>query len=181
MAEDKTRTVSSVIAHENELDLIVNELIEKAVARHDISIQGRIRANGKHGKTSVNPTLVQHSDHPPKTEPFLHDDFWWAVGFSFAIPVVISVVIGIFFIGDFRDSSDNIFYGIAGLLVGSFIGWRISARLRKKHYGRIAEQEEQGGFLLWVTAHSLNQEKAILDILKAYKATNIEVTDHLTV
>lgn len=171
-----TKTISGVIAHENELDLVINELIEKAVARHDISIQGTSKKlKEKYGESFVNPSTVQHSANPPRSEPFLRDDFWWVVGFSFSIPVVICVILSIFFIGNFNSPSDNLFYGIFGLLVGSLIGWRISSRVKKNHMKKISQQEACGGFTLWVTAHNLEQETLIVNLLKDYRATNIEI------
>lgn len=170
-----TITLSCLIGHEDELEKIISELMEKAVARHDISIQGDPAAlSKKYGQAFVNPNIVQHSRNPPKKNPFLGDDFGWVLGFSFTLPVILCVIFGVFFVGNLNDPSDNILYGILGFIIGSLIGWKITNTIKNNRKNKIAKQEEQGGFILWVVAHDEKQEALIQSILAAHKALHIE-------
>lgn len=169
-----TRKVSAIIDNEEELEIAITQLIAESVARSDISVQGTPeQLQEKYGDCFVNPEIIQQSQHPPLTEPYLKDDFNWIVGFSFSIPLFICLIIGIFIIGDVRSAFDILLYGILGAIIGSIIGYLIAKKVKTTHDKRIRKQEKKGGFVLWVTTHSEKQQQQVIKILEKHHPENI--------
>ncbi|KTD22020.1 Uncharacterised protein [Legionella lansingensis] len=177
MASLPTKTISAIVSSEGVLELIINKLTEKTVARHDISVQGSPAAvASEYGEAYVGPEEIQKSSHPPKRESFLRDDFGWVIGFSFAIPVFICVVIGVFLIGDVRSPSDNLFYGLLGAIIGAISGALLAKFVRNHQIEQIRKQERKGGFVLWITVTTDEQMDEAIKILEGYHARQIQVT-----
>ncbi|KGP62467.1 hypothetical protein EP47_14465 [Legionella norrlandica] len=174
MNSTATGTISAIIENEEELEVAITQLIAESVARADISVQGSPeQLKEKYGDRFVAPEIIQESKHPPVREPYLKDDFNWIVGFSFSIPLFICLSIGIFIIGDVRSAFDIFLYGILGAIVGSIIGYIISSKIKNTHDKRIEKQEKKGGFVLWVTTHSQQQQEQVIKILKKYHPEHI--------
>lgn len=167
--------ISAIISNEEELEDIINQLIAESVARSDISIQGSPgQLKEKFGTGFIKPEVIQHSRNPPITDPFLDDDFGWVLGFSFAIPLFVCLIIAIFIIGDIRSSYDNWLYGILGTIVGTAIGLFCVNKVKKNHDKKILNQEKKGGYVLWVTTHSKAQHQQVLKILKKHHSGHIQ-------
>ena len=165
----ETAKISAIIIKEHDLEVIISQLIADSVARSDISIQGSAnQIKDKYGVEVVNPQIIQDSHTPPTQAPFLDDDFGWVVGFSFALPLVICLILGIFVIGDVRSDSDVIFNGIIGAVIGLGLGALAATVIKKRHKKKLLEQEKQGGFVLWVITHSKEQTKEVIHILKSH-------------
>lgn len=176
------KTVSAVISSEKRLEFIINKLTENVVGRHEISIQGSpTEIAEKYGTPYLDPEIIQQSKNPPKTDSFLRDDFGWVLGLSFAIPLFICVVIAIFIIGDIRSTSDNILYGVLGVLVGAIIGTLFATYVKKHQENHLRSQEKKGGFVLWITVTPDTSETTdekinkIIAILKKYRALHIKI------
>lgn len=168
--------ISAIISNEHELELIISDLIAQTVGRHDISVQGTpTQLADKYGVPYIAPEVIQDSSNPPQKESFMQDDFAWVLGFSFSIPLVICIIIGIFLIGDIRSTADNIIYGILGAIIGSFIGYVIANAVKNHHERAINLQEKRGGFVLWVTYKTQDQEHEIIAILHKHNALEIKV------
>ncbi len=167
--------ISAIIHSDKELEDTINELIAESVARSDISIQGNPeQLKEKFGESFIHPEKIQDSRNPPVTEAFLGDDFGWVVGFSFAIPLFVCLILGIFIIGDVRSTYDIILYGILGAIVGSIIGFFCSRAVKQHHDSKIKKQEKEGGYVLWVTTHSKEQHDQVLKILKKHHSGHIK-------
>ncbi|KTC85184.1 AtpZ/AtpI family protein [Legionella brunensis] len=177
MSSLPNKTISAIVISENVLEIIISKLTEKTVARHAISIQGSpTQLSDKYGKPYVKPDTIQESKHPPTKEYFLRDDFGWLVGFTFAIPVFICIVIGVFLIGDVRSPSDNLFYGILGAIVGAIAGAFLAKFVSNQQVEQIRKQERKGGYVLWITATSDKQVNEVIAILQGYNAREIKVS-----
>lgn len=171
-----THKISAIVNNEHELELIVSELIAKTVARHDVSVQGNpTQLANKYGIPYIAPEVIQDSSNPPLKESFMQDDFAWVLGYSFSIPLVIGIIIGVFLIGDIRSTEDNIIYGILGAIIGGFIGYIAATTIKNRHEKAILLQEKRGGFVLWVTYKTQEQEQEILTILQKHQAQEIKV------
>lgn len=167
--------ISAIISHETELEQLIMQLLAESVARSDISIQGSPeQIKESYGVNFIDPQTIQESSNPPMTEPVLEDDFGWVVGFSFAIPLFICLIVSIFIIGDIHSSEDNWHYGIVGAIVGSILGFIVAYSVRKRHAFKITEQEQKGGFVIWVTTHSETQRLQVISILKQHHPQNIK-------
>ncbi|MBA2656305.1 MAG: hypothetical protein H0U70_04890 [Tatlockia sp.] len=170
------KKISASIACEDRLEILINELIGKSVARTDISIQGSpAQIKDKFGLAYVEPKVIQSSSNPPMKEPFLNDDFGWVLGFSFAIPLIVCLILGIFVIGDITSIRDNVIFGIIGALIGSILGLFLYSLINKKHNRRIKKQEQKGGYLIWINTHNSQQYQQVMDILFRNKAHNIKI------
>ncbi len=170
--------ISAVVSSDTELEVIINELIGQAVARHDISVQGAPNEIAeRYGIPYVAPEVIQDSRQAPKSEPFMKDDFGWLLGFSFSIPLFIGLVIGIFVIGDVRSISDNFIFGGLGALIGGAIGFALSTTIRNTRKKEVIKQEKKGGFVLWVIVHDEDQVPAVMNILKAHNLADIKVVN----
>ncbi|MBA4697151.1 MAG: hypothetical protein H2069_07180 [Legionella sp.] len=163
--------VSAIVSNEARLERIIHRLLLKTVDRHAISIQGSpTQIAEKYGTPYVEPSVIQQSNNPPKQEFFLEDDYGWALGFSFAIPFFLCIVVAVFLLGDVQSIKDNLIYGSLGAVVGLFAGWAV-ATLVKHHQKRwIQAQESRGGFVLWVTVTSDEQAMKVVRILKRFRA-----------
>ncbi|HRD71047.1 MAG TPA: SoxR reducing system RseC family protein [Legionella sp.] len=174
MESNLTERISAIIPNEEELEKAVTQLLAESVARSDISVQGNPKQlSEKYGFSTVKPGDIQNSTYPPVKEPFLNDDFGWVVGLSFAIPLFICLIIGIFVIGDINSNSDIIIYGLLGAIIGSLIGYGISKTIKSNREQSIDLQEERGGFVLWVVTHSPEQHHQVMNILKEHHPKNI--------
>lgn len=170
-----TEKISAIISNEEELEIAITQLIGESVARSDISVQGTPeQLKDKYGVCFIDPEVIQESKNPPIKEPFLNDDFGWVVGFSFAIPLFVCLIIGIFIIGDIRSSSDVWLYGIFGAIIGTILGFFIAKKVKQTHEQRIMKQEKKGGYVLWVTTHSKKQHQQVLKILKRHHPQHIK-------
>lgn len=170
-----TKKISAIVRTESELEDVILQLFDDSVARSDISIQGSPeQIKQRYGDCFIDPKFIQKSKEPPTQEPFLEEDFGWVVGLSFAIPLVICMIVAIFLIGDVRSYSDNWFYGITGIIVGSAVGFLIARTVKKKHDDKIIKQEKEGGFVLWINTHSAKQHQQVLKILKNHHALHIK-------
>ena len=168
-------TISAIISNEDELEDTINQLMTESVARSDISIQGNPQQiKQKFGHEFIKPETIQDSANPPVTEPFLEDDFGWVVGFSFAVPLVICLIIGIFIIGDVRSSYQIWFYAPFSAVIGAAIGFYCAKKVRQRHNTKIRNQEKKGGYVLWVTTHSKEQHDQVLKILKKHHSGHIK-------
>lgn len=161
----ESHKISAICATENRLEIITKKLTEKIVAQHDISVQ----------KSIADPHTVQEQVTTSYKEPFLFDDYGWVLGFSFAVPVFICMIIGIFIVGDVRSLSDNILYGLIGGFIGVLIGGFATHKVKKIHERKRRNQEEKGGFVIWITVRSEDQMRQAVALLQKYQATNILV------
>jgi hypothetical protein len=170
-----TEKISAIIRNEEELELVITQLIAESVARADISIQGSAeQLKNKYGVCFIDPKVIQDSEYPAVNEPFLNDDFGWVVGLSFAIPLFICLIIGIFIIGDIRSTSDIWLYGILGAIIGSALGFFIAKTVKSSHDEQIKKQEKKGGYVIWILTHSKKQQKQVMDILNRHFADSIK-------
>ena len=175
------RQISAIVRNEKDLETIINELMEETVSRHDISIQGSPHdVAAEYGTSYLNPLILQKSNHSPKKEPFLHDDFGWVLGFAFSTPFFIGIIIGIFIIGDLRNTYDVLFYGGWGALIGALIGLILSLIIKAHHNHIISKQEQKGGFALWITVTTDDQLNKVKQILKKYHASHIAIAQLAT-
>lgn len=171
-----TRKISAILSSEHRVERVFNKLTQTTVARHDITIQGDPNAIAdKFGTQYLEPGIVQRSSNPPKKEPYLADDFGWLMGFSFSIPMFIGIVIGVFIIGDVRSLTDNLIFGLLGAIVGSAIGYLISRLITLSREKAHRKQENQGGFVIWITITKDSQINEVMDTLKKYGATSIKI------
>jgi hypothetical protein len=177
MSNTVTCKVSAIISNEKRLEKVIHRLIQHAVARHDISVQGPPNeiAN-KFGTHYLVPDNIQESANPPKQEAFMNDDFGWLIGFSFSIPVFIGLIIGVFLIGDVRSLHDNILFGFMGGIIGALIGFCLAGYLKKRHSNAVKAQEKKGGYVLWITLTGQDQVEQVVAILNKFHAKNITVT-----
>lgn len=173
-----TNTISAIISHEDELESLIEELINTTAARHQISVQGsRDKMNKIFGTPYVNPANIQHDEKSPREEPFLKDDFGWILAYSFSIPLVIGVIIGVFIIGDIHSLSDNLLYGSIGAFVGGILGAIFALWIKKRWDDAIQKQERQGGFVIWIQLTEKDREEDILEVLNKHHASHIETVD----
>ncbi len=176
MDTSPTTKVSGIVSTEKRLETIIHRLLEKSVARHDISIQGPPgKLIKEYGHPFLQPQIIQKSGHPPKERAFLEDDFGWVLGFTLAVPIFISTILAILFLGNTGSARDDFFYGILGAIVGAFAGSVLLRRIKKNHIKRIVEQEKKGGFVLWVTVSAEEHLNDVLTILKNYNVKDITV------
>lgn len=168
--------ISAIISSERHLEQIRMKLVPTIVGQHDITVQGApAQVADQFGTRFVSPQKIKSDTNPPKKEPFLEDDFGWVLGFSFSIPLIIGIIIGMFVMGDVQEFSDNVIYGIAGALIGGGIGLILSLFLRNNHLKNRIRQEEKGGFAVWITVYNEEQVQQTLEILKKYDAKNVTV------
>lgn len=168
--------ISAIISSEKRLEKVIHRLIQHAVARHDISVQGPpSRLNQSFAQHHPAPNDVQDSSAPPKKEAYLADDFGWLISFAFSIPMVIGLIVGIFIIGDVRSVHDNIRYGLIGLIAGGAIGFVCALTLKKHHDKAARAQEKKGGYVMWVTVNDPAMVETVVDILTKFKAKNVTV------
>lgn len=173
MDNTASRRISAIIDKGETLEDII-EQAEKLVGRHDISVQGAPHQVAKaYGIEYINPAIVKDSNHPPKTEPFLHDDFGWVQGLSFGIPLFICIVVGVFIIGDVRSDYDNLFYGLLGLIVGGLLGGLCSYLVKRYWDNSIRIQENQGGFVLWIRVTGEEQTAGIMAVLNRHGVRDV--------
>lgn len=172
--ESSIKSISAIISTENELELAITELLAESVPRLDISVQGSPQQIKKqYGLSFIAPEIIQNKIHPPIKEPYLKDDMGWIIGFSFAIPFFICLVLGVFVAANIRSTPEVLFYGIIGGLVGAFIGFFIARRVKRKYEDKLIQQEKLGGFVIWVTTHNEAQHEQVMGILKKYHMKNI--------
>lgn len=171
---DNTSKISAIVRDEHILEVVIHELLAQSVSRADISVQGApAKIKEKYGLDYIAPKVVQDSSSPPTEEPFLNDDFGWVVAFSFALPFIVCIIIGIFIIGDVRSNSDNLLYGISGAVIGAIIGYLLARCVKHRHEHKIRQQEEQGGYVLWVVTHTPIQQQEVMHIVQSYNAEHI--------
>lgn len=173
-----SKVISAIVPSEATLEQLIDQLEREVVGRHQISIQGSPEELAKKFNTGyIAPEIIQGSDNPPTKEPFLLDDFGWLIGFSMAIPIFICAVIGFLIFGE-PQSDQNYFLSSAigiliGTMLGAFIGIAVVKRIKQHRNMRICKQEQQGGFVLWITAMSAEQSTQIVSILQKYHAKHI--------
>lgn len=173
--DTNSKKISAIFRDEQQMEIAINALREETIAMHDISIQGAPKEfQERIGVSYIPPETTQKMRNPPKTEPFLQDDFGWLIAFSFSIPLFICIVLGIFVIGDVSSLSDNIIYGVMGALIGGAIGFILSRFIKSLHDNKIQKQENQGGYVLWVTTRDAEQEAKIISILKECNGVDIK-------
>jgi hypothetical protein len=172
-----TNTISAIISHEDELESLVEDLIKTTAARHQISVQGSAdKMNKVFGTPYVDPTNIQHEKGAPQTEPFLKDDFGWILGYSFSIPLVIGIVLGVFVIGDIHSLSDNLLYGSLGGFLGGILGAICAMLIKKRWDDAIKKQEHLGGFVIWVQLTEKDNVDDIYKVLNKHHASHIETS-----
>lgn len=170
-----THRISAIVLSERRLEKIIEEL-KKIVAHHDLSVQGTpTQLDDEYGSKYIKPDLIQQSEDAPKKEVFLEDDYGWVLGFSFAIPLFLSIIIAVFLIGDIRSTHDNILFAILGTIVGGGLGALCYSLVNKHHLKRLQAQEKKGGFVLWVTVTSDSQQDKVLAVLKKFRATQLKI------
>ena len=173
MSTVPTQTTSAIIGLEEELELTIAQLLAESVSRSDISVQGDPgKLKKQYGVAFLSPEILQNT-HPPVQEAWLKDDEGWVIGFSFALPVFVCLVIGVFVIADIRYNPDIWLYGILGLLVGLVPGYLNARRVKRKREKKLVAQEKQGGFVLWVTTHTPEQHEQVMSILQKHHTTSI--------
>lgn len=164
--DNTSKKIWAVMPNEHFLELTINRLLAEAVSRSDISVQGAPeQLKEKYGVSYIDPEVVATSEEPPKTEPYLNDDWGWLLGFSFVIPLFLCIILGVFIIGDIRSYSDIFLYGSLGLIIGSILGFLCLTVVKQRHFRNTKKQESKGGFVLWVTTHTKVQYQQVLDIL----------------
>lgn len=169
------KIVSAIVGSERRLETIINRLLEKSVARHDISIQGPPNQLIKeYGKPFLQPKIIQKSDHAPTKRAFLDDDFGWVLGLAIGIPVFLGMVITLSLFGDLHSDLRNFGYAAIGAAIGAIAGALFSWLIKRYRTTLIHEQEKQGGFVLWITATEDHIPK-IMAILKKYHAREIRI------
>ncbi len=172
----ETEKISAVVPNEKELEDIITQLLSESVARSDISVQGDAeKLKDKYGVSFVKPKVILDSSYPPTQEPYMRDDFGWVIGFSFALPLFICLILGIFIVGDIRSNSDIFLYGFLSALLGTMIGLAIAVPVKKNHDKRIRKQEKKGGFVMWVITHSKQQTQQVKEIFKNHHIKSIQV------
>ncbi len=168
-------TISAIVGSERRLEMIINRLLEKSVARHDISIQGPpSKMIEEYGRPFLQPKIIQESDHAPTKRAFLDDDFGWVLGFAIGIPVFICTVIAIVLLGDLYSNQKSLLYGSIGATIGALLGASLASFIKKYRTTLIHEQEKQGGFVLWITVTE-DHIPEIMAILKKYRASNVHL------
>ncbi|TAL61799.1 MAG: hypothetical protein EPN84_07380 [Legionella sp.] len=171
----KTQKISAIIHDENELETVITQLIAESVAFSDISVQGSPKQiKDKYGVQFIDPEVLQDSKNPPTKEAFLKDDVGWVISYSFTIPFIICIILGIFIIGDIRSTTDNYVYGFFGAIVGAVVGFASAYAVKRNYEKKVAQQEKKGGFVLWVTTHDPEQHEQVLQILKEHHPENIK-------
>lgn len=160
------------------LETIFDKLTQTAVARHDISVQGSPEELAeKCGIQDINAEEVQKCVNAPTRELFLSDDWGWILGFSFALPLVVCLILAIFVIGDIQSTHDNYLYGALGAVVGIILGGSLATLVKRFHDKKIRELEIKGGYVLWVTVNIEDDLKKVIKILKTCKASSIRIVN----
>jgi len=173
-----TKKVSAIFTSEDEMETAIHKLMQKTVSQHDVSVQNAPgNVSREFGNKSTSPDLIQKNPTSPKKEPFLKDDFGWVLGYSFSIPFVIGIIIGVFVIGDIRSQSDNWLFGIIGGLLGGLIGLTCATIIKRHRENGFKKQESEGGFVIWITITSEEKLQQVISILKTYHAKNIIVEE----
>lgn len=174
--ESSYHTISAIFPDETELEDAIDELEQKIVGRHELSIQGKAsELQAAFGEPYVDPQTLQNTVHPPMREPFLEDDFSWAIGLVFMLPIFVGAALSVFFLGLPELDLHNFVMAVLGGLIGGLLGAILSQELKIKHQHQIAQQEKKGGFVLWVNASSVQKQKQILGVLKKYHADSIRI------
>lgn len=172
------KTISAIVSHQDKLEALIEELIKTTASRHEISVQGSAdQMNKAFGAPYVNPNRIQHGKKAPQREPFLKDDSGWILGYSFAIPLAVGVIIGVFLIGDFNSTTDNILYGSLGGFIGAILGAIFAFSIKKRWDNAIRKQESKGGFVVWIHLSAHDNMEDILKVLRKHNATHIETSD----
>ena len=175
LSESPKIKLSAIIPNEKVLEELVNELVNVAVDRHQISIQGSPDELARiYGIPYVEPDVIQHSAHAPTQEPFLMDDFGWILAYTLTIPLIIGVIVGVFFVGDLFSVSDNFTYGALGGIVGGIMGLALYKIIKSRRDKKNLKQERRGGFVIWVEVDSKEKRQEIITILNKYHAQHIE-------
>lgn len=170
------KKISAIFRDEMEMEIAITALKEQTVGLQDVSVQGSpADFQNKLGVSYISPESTQTLKEPPKTEPFLQDDFGWVIGFSFSVPLFIGIIIGVFVIGDVNSMSDNILFGLLGAVAGSAVGYLLANFIKSIHDKKIRKQENKGGYVLWVTVRDKEQENHVIELLKKYNGVNIKV------
>lgn len=171
-----SQVISCIVTTEEKLEKLINKLLSKAVSRESISVQGNSsQLHEKLGVEFVAPENLQHKEKTPETEPFMRDDQGWLLGFAFAIPLFISLIVSIFIIGDIQSLRDNILFGIVGLVTGSLLGGASCYFVNSYLQIKKSRQESMGGFLLIVRIIDSENLNIIRNIIKQSGAKNIAI------
>lgn len=174
--DNSYHTISAIFPDETELEDAIDELEQKIIGRHELSIQGKAsELKATFGEPYVDPKTLQNTVHPPMREPFLEDDFGWAIGLVFMLPIFVGAALSVFFLGIPELDLHNLIMAVLGGLIGGFFGSIVSQELKIKHRDQITQQEKKGGFVLWVNASSVQKQKQILGVLKKYHADSIKI------
>lgn len=168
MMRQRIRIITAIISSEEELERAICQLLAESVTRSDISVQGSPEAlKKKYGISHLPPEDIMNAKNPPTAEAYLIDDYGWKIGFSFAIPFFICLVVSIL-LSDIQSTAELIFYGGIGILVGFTLGFLNAKRISTKYQYAMRLQEAEGGFVIWVTTHSQEQYKKVQAILRAH-------------
>ena len=174
-----TWNISCIVKDNESLENVIQDLIGQSVGRHDIAVQGSTSAvMDATGREYVAPKTLQRLKNKPMQEPFMEDDFGWVIGLTFIIPVMICTIAAVFWLGDIMSTSDNIFYGVTGVLVGSVIGGALAYSIYQLKQKKVKKQEQKGGFLLEVTAHDDEQRQKCIELLEKHHAKHIQQHQH---
>jgi len=169
-------TISAIFPDETELEDAIDELEQKIVGRHELSIQANAsKLKEIFGEPYVDPIKLQDTPHPPTREPFLEDDFTWTLGIVLMLPIFVGAGLSVFFLGIPELDLHNLLMAVLGALIGGLVGSIFFKEIKIKHREHIYAQEKKGGFVLWVNASSMKKQKEILSLLKRYHAAHIKV------
>ncbi|MCW8451065.1 hypothetical protein [Legionella quinlivanii] len=170
-----TNKISAIFRDERTLEKTISHLTEKTLSLGEVSVQGPpSKMVEKFGRPYVNPETVQKAeDFSPKQEPYMHDDFGWAQGFSISIPMFVGIILGLLAGGELNHYADNLVFGVIGGLIGAAIGFGLMKSMRNARIAKIEKQEHMGGFVLWLACTNEQQQQAIFSILNEHHAENI--------
>ncbi|HAF88139.1 MAG: hypothetical protein CMF38_01320 [Legionellaceae bacterium] len=175
MEKHFSRKINAIIKSEPLLERVIHHLIEKTVARHDISVQ---ESTASCEENRTDKTLSPKRDiRLPKREAYLSDDYGWLLGLSFALPFFIGIIIGVFLIGDIMSIRDNFLYGIMGAIIGGSIGLICVTLIKYRHLRKKQQLENQGGYVIWITVGHEQQQADVLAILKEHDVFDININD----
>lgn len=173
----KTKKISAIFRDEKTMEQAISHLTEETLALHEISVQASpAELKSSYGKSFVSPEVLQKdSPNTPKQEPFMRDDYGWLLGFSFSIPFILCIIVGLFAGGDLTDYHDNLIYALIGAIIGGGIGYYFMQQVKKKRNTTLKKQESIGGFVLWAMSTVDEQDQKIIAIFQQHGGENISI------
>lgn len=178
-------TLSFIIKKQRHLDKIIRQLLAQCVARSDIAVHGNTnKTNDANQQVKASFSASQHHDDNKVSieQPYLKDDYGWAVGFSFSIPLFVCLVISVFILGDIQSNHDILVYGLCGLAVGTVLGLAMAFVVHYFRKRNAKKQEQQGGYLVSVTLHNDDQQQGVQKVLHKNRkhVARVKLTHHLS-